>query len=155
MPIAGARKGPIQGVKGSKPPILKNQKGEPRRRLPKLPATPDALDLQQLSSQYLRERNAQMKAKRLVAEMELAFKRNQLIEKSLVERQLAWLLVSMRQSLLSLPVKIANHFGNRDVSIRDIVPYVERAVHETLKDLARLPDSAEPRWLEKLEDEEK
>jgi hypothetical protein len=51
MPIAGARKGPIQGVKGSKPPILKNQKGEPRRRLPKLPATPDALDLLELSSQ--------------------------------------------------------------------------------------------------------
>jgi len=61
----------------------------------------------------------------------------------------------MRQSLLSLPVKIANHFDNRDVSIGDIVPYVERAVHETLRDLARLPDSAKPGWLEKLEEEEK
>jgi hypothetical protein len=62
-----------------------------------MPASPEASELQEQSSIYLRERNAQMKAKRLVAEMELACKRNQLIEKSLVERQLAWLLVSMRQ----------------------------------------------------------
>jgi len=36
----------------------------------KLAATPEADDLQEQSSIYLRERNAQMRAKRLNAEME-------------------------------------------------------------------------------------
>jgi hypothetical protein len=103
----------------------------------------------------VRERNAQMRAKRLVAEMELAARRDQLIEKSLVERQLTWLLISMRQSLLLLAPRIGNRFGDREVQIREVVQYVERLIHETLNDLARLPMSVEPGWLDQLEEEEK
>jgi len=47
-----------------------------------------------------------VEAKRLKAEMELAHARNQLIEKRLVERQLAYLLVGMRQKMLLLPGKL-------------------------------------------------
>jgi hypothetical protein len=48
MPLPGQRSDQISGAKGSKPT---------RRRLPKLPATPEPADLQEQSSIYLSERN--------------------------------------------------------------------------------------------------
>ena len=42
---------------------------------PKVPAPPDPYDLQRKSSFYLDERNGQMRAKRLAAEIELALTR--------------------------------------------------------------------------------
>ena len=110
MPHAGMRT-PIQGLRKSKKPILETTARRKRRRLPKLPATPEADDLEEQSSIYLRERNGQMRAKRLKAEMELAHARDELIEKRLVERQLSWLLVAMRRSLLGLPGKMRMKFG--------------------------------------------
>jgi len=67
MPHAGMWT-PIQGIQKSKTPILETTAR--RKRLLKLAATPEADDLQEQSSIYLRERNAQMRAKRLNAEME-------------------------------------------------------------------------------------
>ena len=52
-----------------------------------MPATPGAVDLQEQSSIYLKERNLAMRLKRVREEMLLAKERNLLIEKRLVERQ--------------------------------------------------------------------
>ena len=82
------------------------------------------MDFRQLSACaiYLRERNAQMRAKRLKAEMELAHARGLLIEKALVERQLSYLLIGMRQKLLALPRQPADEdrgsFHSRDACVR-------------------------------------
>ena len=56
MPVKGERSHPLEGVKGAK------------KRLSKLPRAPEALDLQEQSSIYLRERNQMMRLKRMVGE---------------------------------------------------------------------------------------
>ena len=45
----------------------------------------------------------QMRTKNLTAEMQLAERRGELIEKRLVEQQAAYLLVALRQAILNVP----------------------------------------------------
>jgi hypothetical protein len=92
-----------------------------KKRLPKLPQVPEALDLAAQSSIYLVERNRAMKLKRKREEMLLAKGRDQLIEKELVIKQLSYLMIAMRQKLLALPLNIGNRFGDREVPIREVV----------------------------------
>ena len=77
MPVKGERSHPLEGVKDAK------------KRLPKLPRAPKAIDLAEQSSIYLQERNEMMRLKRMRAEMLLAKERDQLIEKELALKQLA------------------------------------------------------------------
>jgi hypothetical protein len=96
--MASGRREP--GVKGAKVKLMFNKKGEPRRWLPKKPLPElDAADLQEQSTIYLRQRNRTMKLKRTKAELELGVNRDRLIERELVLKQLAYLLVAMRQKL--------------------------------------------------------
>src|SRR5215469_11949400 len=101
MPVKGERSHPLEGVKGAK------------KRLPKLPRAPEAIDLQEQSSIYLRERNQAMRLKRMREEMLLAKERGQLIERELAIKQLSYLVIAIRQRLLSLPLNIGNRFGDR------------------------------------------
>jgi hypothetical protein len=55
-----------------------------------------------LSEEYLGIRNRQMSTKALTAEMQLAERRGELIEKKLVEAQAVYLLVAFRQRILNL-----------------------------------------------------
>ena len=151
MPLPGQRTHPTGGgVKGAKPKILPSLK---RKRLPKLPATPEAEDLRELSSIYLKERNLAMRLKRMREEMLLAKERDQLIQMELAIKQLSYLMITMRQKLLALPLSIGNRFGDREVSIREVVEYSRRLVNETLIELSKLPECVEPDWLDKLEEE--
>ena len=140
MAIRGLRSHPLEGVKGAK------------KRLPKLPRAPEAIDLQEQSSIYLQERNQMMRLKRMREEMLLAKERDLLIEKELAIKQLSYLMIAMRQKLLALPLNIGNHFGDREVSIREVVEYAKRLMNETLTELSRLPECVEPDWLQKLEE---
>jgi hypothetical protein len=142
MPVKGARSHPVEGVKGSK------------KRLPKLPRAPEAVDLDEQSSIYLVERNQLMRLKRLREEMLLAKERDQLIERELAIKQLSYLMIGMRQKLLAFPVNIGNHFGDREVPIREVVEYAKRLMNETLTELSQLPLCAQPDWLERLEEED-
>ena len=83
-----------------------------------------------------------MRLKRMREEMLLANERDQLIEKRLVERQLTYLLISMRQKFLALPLKIGGRFGNREVPIREVVEYSKRLVNETLTELSKLQNAS-------------
>jgi hypothetical protein len=141
MPVKGERSHPLKGVKGAK------------RRLPKLPRAPEAVDLQEQSSIYLQERNQMMRLKRLREEMLLAKERDQLIEKELAIKQLSYLMITIRQKLLALPLNIGNHFGDREVPIRVVVEYAKRLMNETLTELSQLPKCVEPDWLERLEED--
>src|SRR4029077_5609098 len=58
----------------------------------------------ELSKIYLEERNQQMRHKNMAAQLDLAIRRGQLIFKDLVVRQASFLMVSLRQRLLNLPV---------------------------------------------------
>ena len=116
-----------------------------------LPET-DETDLQEQSAIYLRERNAQIRAKRLAAELELAVARGELIEKPLVERQLVYLVISMRQKLLAIPAKLYSRLGQERFP-HEAARECEKFIHEALNELAKLPECVEPNWLEQLEDE--
>ena len=142
MPVKGERSHPLEGVKGAK------------KRLPKLPRAPEAVDLQEQSSIYLVERNQMMRLKRMREEMLLAKERDLLIEKGLAIKQLSYLMIVTRQRLLRLPLAIGQHFGDRDVPIREVVEYAKRLMNETLTELSQLPLCAQPDWLERLEEED-
>ena len=149
MSIPGERSKPTSGLKGSKG----GTGSQPRQRLPKMSAPADASDLQKQSSIYLRERNKQMRAKRLRAEMELAHARGLLIEKAVAEKQLAYLLINLRQQLLSLPLKLGVKFGAERFT-REMARDARVLVVEICSEISRLPEAAEPGWLEKMEENE-
>jgi len=69
---------------------------------PWLSSRPDQ-KIGKLSEEYLRHRNDQMRTKNLAAQMLLAKRRGELIEKRLVERQAAFLLLSLRQRIVAVP----------------------------------------------------
>jgi hypothetical protein len=115
-----------------------------------LPETNET-DLQTQSTIYLRERNRQMKLKRQKAEIEPALTRDELVEKELIIRQLSYLLIPMRQSILALPAKLRARIGAEFT--HEMVVKAHELVHETLEHLMKLPEAVEPGWLERLEEE--
>jgi hypothetical protein len=48
-------------------------------------------------------------------------------------------------------LNIDNHFGDREVPIREMVEYAKRLVGETLTELSQLPQCVEPDWLQKVD----
>ena len=97
---------PTLGVKGSKP-------GLPGTRTNAKPAS--KTEVSRLSRVYLEIRNRQMRAKALTAEMVLAQRRDELIERKLVERQGAYLLISLRQRILN----VAQTYCRKMVGLKD------------------------------------
>ena len=72
-----------------------------------------------------------MRAKAFLAEISAAVRRNELIEKSLVERQATYLLIAMRQKILNLPTTYAHRLvGLNDV--REVNEVLKAAAHSML-----------------------
>jgi hypothetical protein len=95
-----------------------------------------------------------MHAKALAAEMVLAQKRDELIEKKFVERQAAYLLISLRQRILNVP----QTYCRKMVGLKDA-----RQASEVLREMAisllgeikDLPSKVVDRdWLTKIEDDD-
>src|ERR1700745_1641200 len=114
MALKGARSDPMQGIQGSKP----------RLRRPKLPRRPETAKTAELGEEYLRKRNKLLDLKYKREAMLLGRNRDQLIERELVEHQLAYLMIPMRQKILAISTKLGNHFGDRKVPVREVVNYV-------------------------------
>ena len=127
---------PVQGVKESKPRFK-----SAREELP------------ELSRSYLEIRNQQMRTKNLTAEMELAERRGEVIEKKLVERQAAYLLVAMRQAALNIPQpyyrRILNVKEPREA--KEILREAMISLLNTMKDLPK--GVSNPNWLAKVEED--
>jgi hypothetical protein len=85
--------------------------------------------------------------------MELAFARDELVEKALVERQLAYFLIPFRQAVLAIPSKLKRQLG--EPFTHEMVQTAKRIVHETLTHLSRLPEAVQADWQDQLEEEEK
>ena len=86
--------------------------------------------------------------------MELAERRDRLIEKKLVDRQLQYMLIGVRQKLSALPKKMRSKFGPERFP-HDMVQAAEVLVVEALTAESQLPEAADPNWLEKLEEDGK
>jgi hypothetical protein len=143
MAFKGARSDPVQGIKGSKP----------RLRRPKLPRRPETAESAELGEEYLRKRNALLDLKYKREAMLLARDRDQLIERELVQHQLAYLMIPLRQKILGIPFKLGNRFGNREVPVREVADFCRTLVHEALTEVSNLPLTvSDPHWLEKAED---
>lgn len=125
---------PTTGVSGAKP-RLKTAKEE----IPKL------------SREYLEIRNRQMRAKAFMAETAAAARRGELIERTLVECQAAYLLTVMRQRILRLPAECAPHLAGL-TDVHEIRTVLEGAARSVLEELQDLPSKVtDPHWLRELE----
>ena len=109
-------------------------------------------ELPELSREYLEIRNAQMRTKNHTAEMVLAERRGELIEKKLVEHQAAYLLVAMRQAALNIPQAYARRILNiaEPRQAKEILREAMTGLLNTIKDL---PNAVtDPDWLAKVEE---
>jgi hypothetical protein len=144
MALKGARE-PVAGVKGAKGPT--------RLREPKVPRQPETQTSVKLGEEYLRRRNRILAIKEKREAIELACVRDELIEKPLAIRQLTYVVIAARQRLLAIPSKCGNHFGDREVAVREVVDYLRGEVNAALSELARLPEAVEANWQERLEED--
>ena len=134
---------PTQGAEESKPRF------RPKGKMDELTRQ----KISELSEEYLRQRNDQMRAKNLTAQMALARERGELIEKRLIERQAAFVFVSFRQRMLNLSHGWARRFvGLTDM--RQAKRLIDEMARSTLTELQQLPNCIESNWLERLEAEE-
>ena len=134
---------PTQGIKGAKP------------RLPQTNGKlPTKAEISRLSKEYLEVRNVQMRAKAFMAETNAAARRDELIEKRLVEQQAAYLLVAMRQKILNIPQAWARRMlGLTDAAQASRV--LKELAISLLNDLKDLPAKVtDPQWLEKVEEKD-
>ena len=97
-------------------------------------------------------RNRQMRTKALTAEMQLAERRGELIAKSLVEKQAAYLLVALRQKILNLP----QTYARRMVGFKDTAQaskMLREMAISVLNEIKDLPSKVVDRnWLDKVEE---
>jgi hypothetical protein len=134
---------PTQGIKGARPRLPKTN-GKLRTKA----------EISRLSKEYLEVRNVQMRAKAFMAETNAAARRDELIEKRLVEQQAAYLLVAMRQKILNIPQAWARRMlGLIDAAQASrVLKELAISLLNYLKDLpAKVTD---PHWLEKVEEKD-
>ena len=98
-------------------------------------------------------RNRQMDLKAKKAAMELAVLRGELVSKALVERQAAYLLVALRQRILSIPQTYSRRLlGINDV--KEMNAKLREMSLSMLEELRHLPERViDPNWLQTLENE--
>jgi hypothetical protein len=80
--------------------------------------------------------------------------RGEFLEKRLVEKQAAYLLVAMRQKILNLPAAYARRLvGLHD--IREVMKVLEGAARSILNEIKNLPNVVtDPNWLRELEQDD-
>jgi hypothetical protein len=135
-------KNPIRGVTGAKPRLPGNGKAASKE------------EVSELSREYLEVRNRQMQAKAFVAETMAAERRGELISKNLITKQAAFLFVSLRQRILSLPQTYARRILNL-TDVNQAAAILREAAVSVLNEIKDLPQKVtDPHWLEELEADE-
>jgi len=129
---------------GKPPPPSKESKEEQQRK-----ARKEALD-----GDFTFERTRAVITKRQQSEMLLAKARNELIAKDLVERQAAYLLIAMRQKMLSAPTTYARRIlGLTDV--REAAKILREIMISVLNEIKDLPQKVvDPNWLDELDEKD-
>lgn len=108
----------------------------------------------ELDKELRRKQIKRTEALTVSVELELARARGELIERDLAIKQLQYLMVTTRQRLLAIPTSLARQLQHKE-DVREIHGILQRAIYEALNELKDLPlKVTDPRWLEKLEEEE-
>jgi hypothetical protein len=86
--------------------------------------------------------------------MDIARTREELIEKKLVEKQLAFLLIALRQKIMSIPSSYARKLIHIE-DIKDVHRILQEMVYRLLDEIKNLPiQVTDPNWLANMEEEE-
>ena len=57
-------------------------------------------------------------------------------------------MIPLGQKILGIPFKLGNHFGDREVPVREVVDFCRTLVHEALAEVSNLPLTvSDPNWL--------
>ena len=108
----------------------------------------------QLDANLVIERAETLRARRQQSEMLLAKARGELITKQLVERQAAYLLVALRQRIMSIPSTYARQIVNLPDRKAAAAVLKEIAI-SVLNEIRDLPQKVvNPDWLKELEEAE-
>ena len=101
---------------------------------------------------YTTEKVKAIRIRRMNDELILAKLRDDLIEKRLVEQQASFLLIALRQKILTIPQTYARKILNIQDAQQASKILKEMAI-QLLKEIQHLPQQiTDPHWLEKLED---
>jgi hypothetical protein len=108
----------------------------------------------ELDKEYKRRRIESIKVRTMAYRLDLARIRESLIEKKLVERQLTFMLIAMRQRVLAIPNSYARKLLHKS-ELQQTMTILNEMVGRLLNDLADLPRNVtDPNWLLTLEEEE-
>jgi hypothetical protein len=108
----------------------------------------------ELEKEHLRKRIEATGMRTMAYAMDIARTREELIEKKLVEKQLAFLLIALRQKILSIPTSYARKLLHKE-SLSDVHTILREMVYRLLEEIKNLPiQVTDPNWLQTLEEEE-
>lgn len=127
-------------VKRKIPPLPPEEKSEI-----KLPAK------WELDKQFISRKIEQTEVRTMAFRLDLARIRGDVIEKRLVEKQLAYMLIAMRQQILAIPTSYARKFLHKE-DIKEVYKILEEMCHRILNEIKDLPKKAvDPSWMDDLE----
>jgi hypothetical protein len=132
-----------------------------KRKIPPLPKDEEKkpFDLTiapryELDKELIRKRIEATSMRTMAYAMDIARTREELIEKKLVEKQLAFLLIALRQKIISIPSSYARKLVHIE-DIKDVHRILQEMVFRLLDDIKNLPiQVTDPNWLVNMEEEE-
>lgn len=107
----------------------------------------------ELDKEFIRKKIKHTETRTTAVELDLARIREDLIEKELVVKQLSFLIISVRQKILSIPITYARKFMHKS-DLKEIHSILNNMSYELLSELKDLPlKVTDPNWIDKLEEE--
>jgi hypothetical protein len=136
----------VTGVEGSRP-VGGNGLKKPPPPLPAPKISPQEARKNELAAELTSERSREIRTRRMQSEVILAKARNELIPKAVVQQQASYLLVAVRQKILSVPQTHARRILNLSDygKAREVLKAIMTGL---LCELQDLPDKVtDPNWL--------
>jgi hypothetical protein len=113
------------------------------------PKLPSKYELDRL---FVSRKIEQTEVRTMAFRLDLARIRGDVIEKKIVEKQLAYMLIAMRQQVLAIPTGYARKFLHKS-DVKEIYKILEEMCHRILNEIKDLPRKAiNPNWIEELEE---
>jgi phage terminase Nu1 subunit (DNA packaging protein) len=148
-----------KGKKIKLPPPPSDDTEEKVKALPPPPSKAEKLTVEEMTKYELdkeltRKRIRQTEVRTMAFEMDLARIREELIEKELVLKQLSFLVVAMRQQILTIPSTYARKLLHKS-ELKEVHAILKQMSHHLLNELRNVPQKAvDPNWLETLDEED-
>jgi hypothetical protein len=131
-----------------------------KRKIRKLPPRPPEEEVNgeklppklELDKLFISRKIEQTEVRTMAFRLDLARIRGDVIDKKVVEKQLAYILIAMRQQILAIPTSYARKLLHKD-DVKEVYKILEEMCHRILLDIKDLPKKAvDPSWLDELED---